>query len=576
MFLTGLCLYTQAEATKNEISNLKSQISNQDDDRVYLVHADELRYDQWKNNNAQVLRGSIKFFHKGAYLYCDSANFFQQTNSFEAWGNVRMEQGDTLSLTSDYGYYDGDKMLMTAKTFTPDKQVVLRNRQSTLYTDTLYFDRIGKVGYYNDYGKLVDQTTTLTSDHGEYHTDTKDAFFNNDVRMVDKDFVLTTDNLEYNTRTTLAHIVGPSDIVSGNSRIYSEMGYYNTTTKQADLLNRSRVSDEGRNLTGDSLHYDGMTGVSQAFRHVEFHDETNKNRLLCEYGIYNDSTGYAMCTDSTLVIDYSQRDSLFMHADTIKVYTYNIRTDSVYRIVHAYNKVRAYRIDIQGVCDSLVYNSKDSCMTMYRDPIVWNQNQQLLGEQIDVYMKDSVVDHAHVINQALSIQDLNEPQLYNQLSSRDMLAFFQEGDIHEAQAIDNVVVVYYPVDDADSSYVGLVSMETSQLNLYFKERKLERIWAPKSDGTMYPMSQIPPAKRYLPVFVWFDYVRPVSRDDVFEWRPKRPGTELKSTKRREPQRQSDTELKGANKVEPLQQGANKLEPLQQDANKLEPLQQQTE
>ena len=141
-----------------------------------------------------------------------------------------------------------------------------------------------------------------------------------------------------------------------------------------------------------------------------------------------------MCTDSAMAIDYSQRDSLFMHADTFKIFTYNINTDSVYRKMHAFNKVRAYRTDVQAVCDSLVYNSKDSCMTMYRDPIVWNNNQQLVGEQIQVFMKDSVVDHAHVINQAFSIEQLRDTVSYNQVSSKEMFAYFEDGDIHEAQA----------------------------------------------------------------------------------------------------------------------------------------------
>ena len=401
----------------------------QDPNRVYLIHADELFYDRWENNNAQVLRGKVEFEHDGAHLYCDSANFFEASNSFEAWGNVKMVQGDTLSLTSDYGNYDGNVKLMEAKIFTPGKQVVLRNRTTVLYTDTLYFDRIDNMGYYNDGGKLVDKTTTLTSIHGEYHTDTKDAFFMDMVKMVDKDSELTTDTLIYNTRTKLANIVGPSDVVSGKSHIYSEKGYYNTATKQAELLNRSVLRNDGRRLVGDSIWYDGMKGVSEAFWNVEYDDTVNMNGLRCNYGYYDDTNGYALSTDSAVAVDFSQRDTLYIHADTFKVFTYNMDTDSVYRVIHGYNKVRAYRIDIQAVCDSLVYNSKDSCLTMYHDPIVWNMNQQLLGEEIQVFMKDSVVDRAHVINQALSVEKLPEKNMFNQVSSAEMFAFFRHQQV---------------------------------------------------------------------------------------------------------------------------------------------------
>ena len=509
----------------------KPQAPQKDKDRVYLIHSDELRYDRWRNNDAQVLTGNVHFEHDGANLYCDSANFFEASNSFEAWGHVRMVQGDTLSLTSDYGFYDGNIKVIEAKikeeftvggnTVGGSEKVVLRNRTTTLYTDELYFDRIESRGYYDTGGRLVDNTTTLTSVYGEYHTDTKDAHFTENVKMVDKKFELTTDTLVYNTATHLAHIVGPSDIVSGRSHIYSVQGYYNTQTEEAELLQRSQLDNGGRTLTGDSIWHDGKTGISEAFVNVVYKDSVNKNMLFCDYGFYNDSTGYAMCTEKAMAVDFSERDSLFMHADTFKVFTYNMDTDSVYRVMHGYNRVRAYRRDVQAVCDSMVYNSKDSCLTLYHDPIVWNVNQQLLGDRIDVFMKDSVIDYAHVIDNALSVEELNEPEVYNQVSSKEMFAYFTEGEISEAQAVDNVQIKYYPEDKADSSYVGLVSMETTKLRMFMQKKKLERIWTPKSEGIMYPMSQIPPEKRYLADFQWYDYVRPVSKQDIFVWRGKK-------------------------------------------------------
>ena len=493
--------------------------------RVYLIHADELRYDRWRNNDAQVLRGNVEFEHDGARLYCDSANFFESSNSFEAWGHVRMVQGDTLSLTSEQGYYDGNQQMLEAR-----ENVVLRHRKTILYTDELFYDRIWSLGYFQDGGKLIDGGTTLTSDWGEYHTDSKMAIFYYSVDMIDKQFHLTTDSLYYDTQVKRAHIVGPSDIVSGRSHIYSELGYYNTVTEEAELLNRSRLDNQGRTLVGDSLWHNGKTGISEAFVNVVFNDTVNKSILMCDYGHYEDSVGYAMCTDKALAIDYSQRDSLFVHGDTIKMFSYNLDTDSVYRVLHAYNKVRAYRNDIQAVCDSLVYSTLDSCLTMYTDPITWNMNQQLVGDVIQVFMKDSLIDYAHVIDNAFSIEELREEKCYNQVSSKEMFAFFTDGRIHEAQAKDNVVTVYYPEDKADSSYVGLVYMETSQLRMFMDSiGKLSRIWAPKSDGTMYPMSQIPPKNRFLDGFAWYDYVRPVSKDDIFIWRSKKKDDEEAET-----------------------------------------------
>jgi len=494
-------------------------------ERVYLVHADELFYDRWQRGDAQVLDGNVQFRHNGATLWCDSAHFYQQTNSFEAFGNVRMVQGDTLSLTADYGFYDGNEQLMKAL-----DNVVLRNRDATLYTDSLYYDRLYNEGYYENGGRLVQQGTTLTSDWGEYHTDTKNAIFYYDVHMTDRDFTLRGDTLYYNTRLHRARIAGPTDILSGSSTIRSQRGYYHTDTKVSELMDRSVLRDGEKTLVADSIWHSETTGVSEAFGQIVYTDHANRNMLLGNYGYYADSTGYAVVTDSAVVIDYSQQDTLYMHADTLKLFTYNIRTDSVYRVAHAFRHVRAYRRDVQGVCDSLVYTSRDSCLTMYHDPIVWNMQQQLMGEKIEVFMRDSVIDRAHVVNSAFSTEKLPDSLLYNQVSSKEMYAYFDKGKIRLAEAIDNVLTVYYPLDDSDSSYVGLNHAESTKMRMYMKAGQMEAIWMPKAEGTLYPMTQIPPKERFLEGFAWYDYIRPTDRHDIFRWRGKKENTDNDKTK----------------------------------------------
>ena len=486
------------------------------DSRVYLVHADLLHFDERENPDATILNGKVHFTHQGARLYCDSAYFYEASNSFEAFGHVQMYQGDTLSLLSDYAFYDGNEQLAQAR-----YNVILTHKKTKLYTDSLDFDRIYNNAYFFEGGKMIDGETTLTSDWGEYNTETKMSVFNYDVKMQSPKFFLTTDTLYYDTRNSMAHIVGPSNITSGESHIYSEQGYYDTKNDIARLMNRSVLMNGGKMMVGDSVYYDSKQGMSQAFRNVVYVDSLNRNKLTGNYGEYFENTGYAMCTDSAVAIDYSQGDSLFMHADTFKIVTFNIETDSVYRKIHAYHHVRAYRRDVQGVCDSLVYNSLDSCMTMYRDPIVWNLNQQLLGDEIRVFMKDSVIDRAHVTANAFSIQQLkSDTTQYNQVSSKEMFAYFTEGKIREAQAKDNVLIGYF-FEEGDSVAIIYNYQETTELRMFLKDRKLQSVWTPKTSGTMYPINQIPADKKHLRGFAWYDYIRPRDRYDIFNWRERK-------------------------------------------------------
>lgn len=520
-----LCLFGLCVAQSRKVA--KGRHRPKTDERVYLKHADMLRFNQYgEHAGAQILNGNVAFLHKGALLTCDSAYFYQESNSFKAFGHVKMRQGDTLSLTSDYAFYDGDNQMAEAR-----HNVLLRHRGTKLYTDSLNYDRLYNIGYFFEGGKMVDRNNVLVSDWGEYDTETRKAVFNYNVNLRNPKFTLTTDTLHYDTRTSLANIVGPSVIRSKESVIHTSDGYYNTNTGRARLYGRSTMSNKGKEITGDSLFYDEKRGISQGYRNVIYKDTQKKNELHCNYLWYNEKNGFAFATENPVMMEYSQKDTLFVHSDTIKVITYHLNSDSVYRTAHCYNKVRAFRNDVQAVCDSLVYNTKDSCMTMYRDPIAWSGDRQLLGEEIQVFMKDSTIDRTHIINQALTAELMPDKEHYQQLSSKEMFAYFTKGQITQTEAIGNVRSIYYPVDDKDSTLMGLVYIETDTMKMFMRDRQLQKIWTSKTDGTWYPMTQIPPERYKLDGFTWFDYIRPINKDDIYEWRGKKDGTQLKNITR---------------------------------------------
>ena len=511
------------------LAQKKVKTAPKTDDRVYLVHSDELRYDQYGLvPDAQIVKGNVQFMHKGAKMWCDSAYFYQQTNSFRAFGHVKMVQGDTLSLTCERAYYDGQAQLMEAR-----KNVWLKHRGQTLNTDSLNYDRLYNNAYFFEGGTLTDKNQKLVADWGQYNTQTREAVFYYNVKMIENDRIITTDTLQYNTLTSMAHVLGPSQITSKTGVIETHDGYLNTKTSMSTLYGRSTVNDKDKTITGDSLYYDDKTGQSEGYGDVVYVDKKNKNSLLCQRFKYNEKTGTGWATGKLLAKDYSQKDTLYVHADSVKFFTYNINTDSVYRMAHCFKHVRAYRKDVQAVCDSMVANSKDSCLTMYRDPIVWNANRQLLGEVIKIYMQDSTVKEAHVLGQALSVEQMPDSVHFNQLSSKDMFAYFIDGNVRRNDAVSNVRSIYFSVDDKDSTLIGLNYLETDTMRMFISaERQLQKIWTCRFEATLYPMSQIPPGKEKLEAFGWFDYVRPLNKDDLFEWRPKAARSELKKVQPR--------------------------------------------
>lgn len=510
------------------------------DTRVYLQHADEFTYDMYgKHPDAQFVKGNVSFLHKGIVLTCDSALYFQQTNSFEAFGHVKMKQGDTLTLTSDYAYYDGNDEMAEVR-----RNVILTHRKTKLYCDSLNYDRIYSIGYFFEGGKLVDGDATLTSDWGQYSTADKQAVFYYDVLLKNKNSVTESDTLYYDTRTSLAHVVGPSKITTKEDVIHTEDGYYDSHNDRTELYSRSTINrKDGKVITADSLQHDSKTGISECFGNVEFDDTLNKSGFRGDYVYYDENQGYGLATKRAIAIDYSQGDTLYLHGDTMRLFTYNINTDSVHRIVRCSPHVRMYRKDVQAVCDSMVMLSRDSVLIMYKDPIMWSDGRQIVGEEIRAYMADSTIRFAHVIGQAFSIEQMPDTVHYNQISSKEMKTYFTDGQLRMNQAEGNVLTVYYAEDSADSTLIGLNYLETDTMRMYFTpERKMDKIWACKHNGVLYPISQIPPDKYFLPGFAWFDYVRPLSKDDILEWRPKKGGTELKKEKRRQSPRNTIASL----------------------------------
>ena len=494
--------------------------------KVFLLHSDVLKKNK-KNPDAQILVGDVAFRHDSIYMYCDSACFYEKTNSLEAFDNVKMVQGDTLFLYGDYLFYDGNAQIAQVR-----NNVRMENRTITLETDSLNYDRVANLGYFFDGGTLMDEENVLTSDWGEYSPATKWSVFNYDVKLVNPQFTLTSDTLRYNTMSKVASIVGPSNIDSKENHIYSELGFYDTHYGQAELLNRSILVNEGKQLTGDSLFYDRNKRFGEAFYNVEFTDTVNKSMLKGDYCRYEELPEYAFATDKAVAIDFSQGDSLFLHADTLQLYTYHLKTDSMFREMRAFHKVRIYRTDVQGVCDSLVFSSKDTCLTMYHDPILWSNQQQLLGEQIMVYMNDSTIDWAHIHNQALSVEKIDSVN-FNQVAGKDMKAYFKDGEMHQVDVLGSVRVVYYWMEK-DSTLMGMNVSETSELSIFLENRKMKKmLMKPKTNGVFYPMDQLPADKMKLDNFAWFDYVRPLSKKDIFMWRGKKEGQGLKKSARGE-------------------------------------------
>ena len=488
---------------------------------VYLERAENLNFDQERIADAQILVGDVVFRHDDALMYCDSAYFYEKTNSLDAFGNVRLIQGDTLQGFGDVLYYDGNTKLARLRKHVKLIHGSADDNPTVLTTDSLNYDRQKGVAYYYTGGTVTDTLNTLTSVRGNYTPDTKQAVFSRNVQLVNPNFVLTSDTLLYSTATKVTDIVSPTTIVyDQETDIYTSRGWYNTQTEHSMLLDRSRVVHQnGQTLTGDTIYYDKVVGFGRVLGHMEMRDTAQHVTLYGQYGEMWEEDNRGFATDSALMVDWTDAEHYaYIHADTLFTeklhYTDSVMQDSTYNRVRAYYGVRVYRDDMQMVCDSMVCFNNDSTIHLYQTPVCWSSNQQISADSICVYLKNSMVDHAVCMVDALCVMQ-DTLGLFNQMSGKEMVSYMEDGEVKLVDMSGNAQTVYYPLED-DGSVVGMNTTESSYIRVYVANRQVERMrFTKETTGILYPMDQIPGGADRLTAFFWAISHRPVDKDDVF-------------------------------------------------------------
>ena len=522
---------------------------------IYLEQSNLVQFDNDNLPNIQVLTGNVILRHDDIYLYCDSAHLNQNTNSFQAFKNVKIQQGDSLTIHSNLLNYNGNTRIAHLY-----HNVKLIHHEVTLYTDTLTYNRNKDLGYYTCGGKLIDSQNTLTSQHGYYHSNTKTAEFNHNVIGKNTNSTLTSDTLTYNTQTKIATILGPTTIQHTDSTtIYAEQGWYNTTTDQSQLLKNPIINHQnGKTLQGDTIYYNKQTGIGQAYHNITLKDTINKISLHGHYAYHKEQGEISIITDSALMIQYTQNDTTYIHSDTIYTYTQNPNNKTTI----AYHNVRLYNKQYQSVCDSLTYSTTDSIIHLMQIPIIWNQDQQITGDTIHIHTHNQDIDKMHIIGNAIMIQQ-HDTTHYNQVSGKEIIAHIQNQQLNHVNISGNVESIFYPTDQ--DQIIGLNSIKSTYMTIHFNQGKLDRfIVYPSPTATMHPISQITPNMLYLPNYTWQNNIRPTSKNDIFR-HPQRLTQEQINTQRQEIKQQEQQERKNKRKQknqENLQNETNTTPPQQ--------------
>ena len=464
--------------------------------------------------------------HKGIEMWCNEAIYYGKQDFIEAYGSVRVKQGDSLDMSSKYVEYSGKTQLAYAS-----GDVVLIDPTSKLYTDILYYDRIKQQAFYNQKGKVVRDTSgTITSTIGHYYMNAKKYQFTDNVKLVNPEYVIDTDRLDFYTVSGYAFLYGPTTITSDTSIIYCERGFYNTNYDTGYFVKKSRIDYDERTIIGDSLYFDRNKNFASATNNIKVTDTLNNSIIKGHYAEVFRAKDSVFITKRALAITKQENDSIFIHSDTLMITGPPDR-----RIVRAFYNAKMYKSDLSGKADSIHMNQNsgltqlinfydtdsEDAFSKRRHPVLWHHENQITGDSIHLISnpKTESLDSLKVFENAFVISKDSLGAGYNQISGKKLDGLFKENELHTIDVIKNAESIYF-LRNADNELVGIDKSKSGKMRILVSENKIDELRKINQiDGKTYPEDDFPENERILKGFVWRETERPRSVEDLFSEDP---------------------------------------------------------
>ena len=475
--------------------------------RINILHYDKATYSK-SMGDVQRLIGNVKMRHDSAYFFCDSAYYYQKNNSFDAYQNVHIIVNDSVEIFSDLLNYDGDRRFAEFH-----DNVRLRDDSTMLYTEYLTYDRNLHLASYPDSATTVRGDKTLKSHYGYYRDRLKEFSFFENVEVYSPKYQMYTDTLFYNTGIEKMWFQGPTTIINKENVLEGKRGYYLVNEDHVYLYQRPYMHNETQQMWSDSIFYDRNRGLAQAYNQVDMIDTSYQVIMRGDYVEMWENKGFSFATDSAYAISYDGGDSLYIHGDTLFMY-FDKEKEEAEKLI-ARRNVRFFKSDMQGKCDTLTYLKADSIIQMRVAPILWAEDSQLTGTDIDIKLKDHNVDWVLQKGNAFIISK-DSIEGYNQIKGTDIMSRFKNGNIHRVNVDGTKAETIYWIRDDDGGLIGIDVSNSATMVIEMEKRSVSIIKSFKEiNETMYPEDDLKENDRYLSGFKWHEEARPVDRNDIF-------------------------------------------------------------
>ena len=480
---------------------------------IKILHSDFIDKNQNEIPGAIIFTGNVQVEHKGVKINCNKAYHYTDEDYVKAFGNVSLNQGDTIVMNSRYAEYNGKTQFAFA---TGD--VNLRSPDSNLTTDTIYFDRSIQQAYYKSWGTIVNKDNTLKSKSGRYFLNSKKYVFKTAVTVVNPKVTIKTNNLDFYDNSGHAYVYGPSTITSKENVINTSKGFYDTKNDVGRLLDKSNIIYNNRKVEGDIINYDRKKNFAKATNNVKITDTINKMIATGHYAeVYRNIGGTKkdsmFITKKALIKTLVEKDTMYLHGKKIL-----ITGTPENRTTRAYNNVRFFKTDMSGKCDSIHANNKEELTKLIGRPVIWNSDNQMTGDEIHLVgnNKTEKLDSLKILNNAFLIQkDTIGEDNYNQVKGQFLYGKFRENKLYEVDLVKNTEKIYFMYNDANEM-VGIDKGASSSINMQLEDNKIVELTSfKKIESDTYPDKDFPKNARRLRGFVWRIDEKITSLENIF-------------------------------------------------------------
>lgn len=509
--------------------------------------------------NVHIVRGDT------LNMYADFIHYNGETKLAKARRNVRLIDKQVTLITDSLDY----NMMNDLASYNYSGTVKDTTNVLTSVIGQYYVNE--KKAYFKTKVDGVTKEYKIKSDTLIYFTDTRKVFIEGPTHIFNEKDTLYAEYGWYDSLKSYAKLTKKPRIWNINQKVKADSIFYDKVNGEGLAMGHARIQDIENSIivTGNRVQYNDLTKIASAtdsavliqysktdslYLHADLLETmpdttttpkihsakklpkgiTNNNNYIDSIAMVRskeqnpapDSLKAESAKTDSLLIESAPKEKMAEQSllpDSLSnraIANDSLKTDTIAanknaRLVLAYHKVRFYRDDFQGKCDSLAYWSKDSTIQFFTDPVIWSNKNQISAKYIEMVNRSKDPDEIHLNNDAFIIALEDDSLRFNQIKGKNMVGYIRKNKLSKIDVTGNGQSNYYAHGDK-GEIIGLNKAVSSDITIYMNDGKVKKIVMIQSpEGELKPMEEIQSGDKFLPGFLWQEEIRPKKKEDIF-------------------------------------------------------------